>query len=1330
MIAPRPPLRGGAVLYAQSAPRRSGWWPRLWTALLLLMALTPPSLLLAAPPRTKNVPTAKPAASKPVWSAEAQTLARLQRTWSGRSTLPQQLADALALARLDGLVPLPELHDTACQALTAAQRKPVAPPLARALLAAVVRRQVSDLRQPCPVLEAELAGEAPAAAWRWLGPLSDGHGSGLGENGVLEQALAAGPDGELPLPAGRDGALGWQAVPSGLTDADGRVVVDELVDRPGDAVVYLQTELVSPTEQPVVLWLWTAGAARLWVGGRELPALAAPVAATGLPDQAIALPANAFRALTLPQGRTRLMVKLAPGGASLAFRLAVRAPDGSPVPRVRAEAPQGAGPASAQLQPLVHAGTAADAEALALQLTGLAWPNEDEGEPPLPTGTPSPLAALLALAWHGWPFGAALQERLLAAEPALVYQDLTTSRQSLAPDAAAAVGLALAHLAGEPGDRLDRVRWWRRDAADHPALQVEETSLSLQMGKAAAAGRLWNSLDPKADLAAQRIDACLVRVELLRRLGLSRPANTQLAQCAARWSEVPLLDAALAAEAEADEALTRAAGLRRAAAARAPGRWSTLAAAMHASLAEGDDDAASRAGAAWCAAWPDRCRSAELLARRALAKRDPSAALQALGQLPRWLWRASSHEIKAQALQALGKRTEAAEALREADRRSPGRPEVAARLALLSASAPPWAPLRRDLIALAKAAAPSPTPLSLALRQTILQGLGNGRQDHYEAEVWVVGRNGPRQHTVQFDYAPSVTRAEVLQALVVRGQQTLRTVQSAVQTVQGDASGMYYEADVQTLTFDDLRPGDRLVVEWRLQDLHPTPFGLVFGELLALGDDVPIAERDIAVLLPGGTALQTSVSLPAGRKWPDVTATPAPTQVTAADGSLWQQWRWQTWRWPAVASESSMPGPTDVLPYLHVSTFASWQAAGQWYARLVADALPQRGVDAVVREQALRLTRGLASDEAKVRAIHAYVARQIRYVGLEFGIHSLKPHAVREVLDRRFGDCKDKATLLVALCREVGIDAQVVLVRTADLGGLHDQTASLGVFNHAIANVPQLGWWLDATAPHHEPEELPTGDHGATVLPVPRLDSSGPLAVAALAPQQLPAAKPDAQEEELELTLTPDPSGDVHLTARVQWRGLMAAEARGLLQNAQTRQTTLQEQLAAQLPGLQINRLEVTGLEPPQPQVVVTFAGVVPHWQEPDGQHHRLAPLRPATSYVQRYLPEPKREHPLVLSHGWTERALVRVVLPPGARWVSGPADVTLQGPDAKASLSREPMDTSAPNTTVLRWQLQMPGRVEVAQLPALRRWLQQVDAALTAPLVFAFAPADKGGTP
>jgi len=153
---------------------------------------------------------------------------------------------------------------------------------------------------------------------------------------------------------------------------------------------------------------------------------------------------------------------------------------------------------------------------------------------------------------------------------------------------------------------------------------------------------------------------------------------------------------------------------------------------------------------------------------------------------------------------------------------------------------------------------------------------------------------------------------------------------------------------------------------------------------------------------------------------------PSPTTVKGADGVMWQQWRWQGTQWPALRAEASMPGPTEVLPYLHVSTFASWQAAAQWYARLVADALPQHGLDAVVRQTALRLTRGLADDETKVRAVHAYVARQIRYVGLEFGIHSLKPHGVREILDRRFGDCKDKATLLVALLREVGIDAQVV----------------------------------------------------------------------------------------------------------------------------------------------------------------------------------------------------------------------------------------------------------------------------------------------------------------
>ena len=79
-----------------------------------------------------------------------------------------------------------------------------------------------------------------------------------------------------------------------------------------------------------------------------------------------------------------------------------------------------------------------------------------------------------------------------------------------------------------------------------------------------------------------------------------------------------------------------------------------------------------------------------------------------------------------------------------------------------------------------------------------------------------------------------------------------------------------------------------------------------------------------------------------------------------------------------------------------------------------------------------------------------------RYVGLEFGIHGYKPYKVTQVLARRFGDCKDKASLMVALLREVGIDAELVLVRTRRGGRIDAEPASLAVFDHAIVYVPKL----------------------------------------------------------------------------------------------------------------------------------------------------------------------------------------------------------------------------------------------------------------------------------
>jgi hypothetical protein len=120
--------------------------------------------------------------------------------------------------------------------------------------------------------------------------------------------------------------------------------------------------------------------------------------------------------------------------------------------------------------------------------------------------------------------------------------------------------------------------------------------------------------------------------------------------------------------------------------------------------------------------------------------------------------------------------------------------------------------------------------------------------------------------------------------------------------------------------------------------------------------------------------------------------------------------------------------------------------------------------DGTLAKAAAQATVGLTTTLDKVKAIHRLVVEKTRYVGLEFGIHGYKPYKSTQVFQRRFGDCKDKATLIMTLLRSVGVDSELVLLRTRRGGRIDETPASLAVFDHAIAYVPALDLYLDGTA--------------------------------------------------------------------------------------------------------------------------------------------------------------------------------------------------------------------------------------------------------------------------
>ncbi len=151
----------------------------------------------------------------------------------------------------------------------------------------------------------------------------------------------------------------------------------------------------------------------------------------------------------------------------------------------------------------------------------------------------------------------------------------------------------------------------------------------------------------------------------------------------------------------------------------------------------------------------------------------------------------------------------------------------------------------------------------------------------------------------------------------------------------------------------------------------------------------------------------------------------------------------------------------DLTPDVQMSTFADWQQVGQWYAQLQGERVV---VGDSIRKKAAELTHGEASPTEKTRSLYDFVARNIRYVSLSFGVGRLQPHAASEVLQNGYGDCKDKHTLLQALLRAEGIQSYPVLI--SSYRDLDPDVPSPAQFNHEITAV-QLGselTWLDTTA--------------------------------------------------------------------------------------------------------------------------------------------------------------------------------------------------------------------------------------------------------------------------
>lgn len=162
---------------------------------------------------------------------------------------------------------------------------------------------------------------------------------------------------------------------------------------------------------------------------------------------------------------------------------------------------------------------------------------------------------------------------------------------------------------------------------------------------------------------------------------------------------------------------------------------------------------------------------------------------------------------------------------------------------------------------------------------------------------------------------------------------------------------------------------------------------------------------------------------------------------------------------PDFAPASASSGA--ILRYAWGDT-AGWEKVGSWYERLTAEV--PRGTEPV-RAKARELTASLAGRREKLEALLAFARKQVRYVAVEVGIGGYRPHTPQEVLERRWGDCKDKSFLLIDLLREVGIEAWPVLILSEGEDRVDREFPSPYQFNHLIVAVAADDLGLAAADP-------------------------------------------------------------------------------------------------------------------------------------------------------------------------------------------------------------------------------------------------------------------------
>ena len=453
---------------------------------------------------------------------------------------------------------------------------------------------------------------------------------------------------------------------------------------------------------------------------------------------------------------------------------------------------------------------------------------------------------------------------------------------------------------------------------------------------------------------------------------------------------------------------------------------------------------------------------------------------------------------------------------------------------------------------------------------------------------------------------------------------------------------LYSDSMWRVISMPALKPGVCIEYQVTLEDAGAAAVGSTswFWGGYSFQSTDPILQSAYALRVPKGTDF----------KWKAIHCQLNPQVLHEEDTSTYL---WTHGETPALKTEYNMPATNDIVPRLSYSSIESWEAVYNWYRDIAKD---RYTVDQAIEETVEQITANLLTEEDKIREIYHFVASQIRYVGIELGQGAYQPTPADQVLTVRYGDCKDKTTLMIVMLDLVGIEAFPVMLNPAPYQRIDTELPSLGQFSHLIAAVPRDdgGYiWLDPTADTCSYGDLPTRNRGRKGLII-RSDRGEFV--------DIPISTPESNRLIIntEIVLTAD--GTVQGTMQIDTLGQYNLEAR--LEYKQVPPSawkrTFAVSLSKQFPGVRVDSVQISNLENLNVPVQLNVAFTTKNYAEPVGGHLMFPlPSNEFSDYAEIFAAA-ERQYPLDLSYPMQMKKTIQVALPEG--WTATfPKDIRLE---------------------------------------------------------------------